>query len=612
MRTTVACGALLVWALGVSAGATQMPGPAPAGPPGVSTSQASQLPLYATRQNVFAIPFTPDRRIAQPVEVHLYVSRDQGGTWQLSDRQTPGARQFTFRSRGDGEYWFASRTLDASQQASSQGPLRPELRVQVDTTPPRLDLTVRTGNGGDVLAHWQVADENVLPGSLRIEYQEDDAQGWKTVTTPTPAEGSLRTSFEGQTSWSADTRSPTINVRAEVRDRAGNLTVASRRLLLPLQSAPAPDSRPHAGSVARAVEPPANPGLLSQGAVTWPSDNILPPAAAPSVSPLNMSPAPSLADQPPAAEHLTGRLASVRGDGPTTPPPVDPAHPAVMQPPGPFANPLPPAADPPLASTPPTQPDPPTRPSGPAADLMPLVAPGATADASAPNGPVPAGERPQMTKATRFQLSYDVDAEGPSGVAEVQLWATADGGQTWRLWGTDDDLQSPFDVVVEQEGVFGFQVVVVGRNGLVGRKPRTGDLADIYVGVDTVPPKARLITADYGQGAQAGKLLIRWEAQDAYLDPRPITLKFAEEPTGPWTVIASALPNSGEFAWPADAQIPPAIYLQLEVRDEAGNITTDQLSDPVHLDGLAPKARIRGIQPIQDVDREAFRQPRRG
>ena len=57
---------------------------------------------------------------------------------------------------------------------------------------------------------------------------------------------------------------------------------------------------------------------------------------------------------------------------------------------------------------------------------------------------------------------------GPSGVAEVQLWATADGGQTWRMWGTDDDLQSPFDVVVEEEGIFGFHVVVVGRNGLAG------------------------------------------------------------------------------------------------------------------------------------------------
>ena len=120
----------------------------------------------------------------------------------------------------------------------------------------------------------------------------------------------------------------------------------------------------------------------------------------------------------------------------------------------------------------------------------------------------------------------------------------------------------------------------------------------------------RLTAAAYGDGQQAGRLLIRWQASDTYLDPRPVTLKFAEDPAGPWTVIASALPNTGEFAWPADAQVPAAVYLQLEVRDEAGNITIDQLSDPVRIEGLAPKARIRGIQPIQDADREAFRQPR--
>ena len=134
---------------------------------------------------------------------------------------------------------------------------------------------------------------------------------------------------------------------------------------------------------------------------------------------------------------------------------------------------------------------------------------------------LPPGERPQITNATRFQLAYDVDAVGPSGVAEVQLWATSDGGQTWRLWGTDDDLQSPFEVVVDQPGIYGFHVVVVSRNGLAGRKPRGGDLADIWIGVDTTSPDARLTAAVYGDGANAGKLFIRWEATDLNLGDRP-------------------------------------------------------------------------------------------
>ncbi len=217
-----------------------------------------------------------------------------------------------------------------------------------------------------------------------------------------------------------------------------------------------------------------------------------------------------------------------------------------------------------------------------------------------------------MTNASRFRLDYDVDAVGPTGVAEVQLWATADGGHTWRLWGTDDDLQSPFDVTVQQEGIFGFHVVVVGRNGMSGRRPRTGDLADVWVGIDTTVPVARLVSATYGEGAQTGKLVIRWQASDQHLDSHPITLLFSESADGPWTTIASALPNDGQFAWPADPQLPRRVYLRVEVRDAAGNVSSDQTSEPVSIDGLAPKARIRGIQPVREIDREAYRLPRRG
>jgi hypothetical protein len=145
-----------------------------------------------------------------------------------------------------------------------------------------------------------------------------------------------------------------------------------------------------------------------------------------------------------------------------------------------------------------------------------------------------------------------------------------------------------------------------------GRRPRTGDLADIWVGVDSTPPTAELTSATYGEGPDTGKLLIQWQAADRFLDPRPVTLSFSESPEGPWTTIVSALPNSGQFAWPADPHLPSTVYLKLEVRDEAGNVTNDQTDQPIQIDGLAPKARIRGVQPLRDTDREAFRIPRRG
>ncbi|MHB8969263.1 MAG: hypothetical protein ACYC3X_03560 [Pirellulaceae bacterium] len=608
MRFDGPCGALFLGVIFASVSLAQLP---PASPP-TPTSRAagdlaSQLPLFATRQNVFAIPFAVDRRIAQPVDVHLYVSTDQGATWQLSSRQPPDTRQFTFRARHDGEYWFASRTLDANQRAGSQGPLQPELRVVVDTVPPQIEFAAQTASSGEVVTNWQAVDQNLLATSLKVEYQDGAGQPWKLVAVQPPTEDVLRTNYQGQLSWLPETRSPAINIRAEVRDRAGNLAVVNRRLLLPVATA---DNRgPTASPSARLGDPFARTGQPSEGAVSWPSDNSLPAAVGPNMGPPSNRQPSAVANAPRSPQNAQDQFASTRSDaGQTTVLP---------------AGQLPLAAD---AAGPidprPTQPTnsansavPPGDTASPTLGLDPAPVIPTTSSNGATNedaqGMLPPGERPQITNVRRFNLTYDVDAVGPSGVAEVQLWATADGGQSWRLWGTDDDLQSPFEVVVDQEGIFGFHVVVVSRNGMAGRKPRSGDLADIWIGVDTTSPEAHLTAAVYGEGANAGKLFIRWEATDLHLDNRPITLKFAEHADGPWTVIASALPNSGEYVWPADPLLPASVYLRLEARDEAGNVTADSLKESVRIDGLAPKARIRGVQPLQELDREAFRQPRR-
>lgn len=578
---------------------------------------AEQLPLFATRQNVFAIPFSVDRRVTQPVEVHLFVSTDQGNSWQLSSREPPTARQFNFRARGDGEYWFASRTVDANQRATNQDALKPELRVVVDTTSPKLEFTAQALEGGEILVRWQAIDQYLLATSLKVEYQEAVGQPWKLVDVRHPDPEALRSRYDGQTQWRADTRSSALNVRVEVRDRAGNLAVLSRRVVLPAAAL----NSLSGGAIpnARLADPFNRLGQASAGAVPWPSDN------APSGNALSDN-APNdnaLSDNAPSGNAPSRNApsdnsSSVNESLAATPPQSAASQPATTQPPAmtptpPLDSPLPPTVQPsplPPVDTVQNQFASTRTENGPSTN--PLPAEPSNVPANTPGqSTLPAGERPQLTNARRFQLDYDITAVGPEGVAEVQLWATADGGNSWRMWGTDDDRQSPFEIVAEQEGVFGFHVVVVGGNGLVGRRPRSGDLPDVWVGVDTTPPTAKLTGAVYGEGPHIGKLFLRWEADDSNLGDRPVTLQFSENAEGPWTVIASGLPNSGEYGWPADARLPDRVYLRLEVRDEAGNTAVDQLNEPVELEGLAPKARIRSILPLHDLDREAFRQPRR-
>ena len=197
----------------------------------------------------------------------------------------------------------------------------------------------------------------------------------------------------------------------------------------------------------------------------------------------------------------------------------------------------------------------------------------------------------------RFRLEYDIDAAGRGEVAEVQLWITRDGGRTWRLWGKDADLQSPFDVEVESDGRYGFRMVVVATNGLASPKPRPGDAPEMRVVVDTVPPVVEITGAVYGQGHQAGKLVITWTAHDDHLANESVSIGYATDPLGPWQWIVRNAPNSGEYAWRPDASAPRRVWLRIEVADRAGNRATAAHGTPVDLAGLAPRARIRGIRP---------------
>ena len=166
---------------------------------------------------------------------------------------------------------------------SSQGPLQPELRVVVDTVPPQIEFAARSASSGEVLTNWQAVDQNLLATSLKVEYQDGAGQPWKLVAVQPPTEDVLRTNYQGQMSWLPETRSPAINIRAEVRDRAGNLAVVNRRLLLPAATAGNPG--PGANPSARLADPFARAGQPSEGAVSWPSDNSLPAAVGPNLGP---------------------------------------------------------------------------------------------------------------------------------------------------------------------------------------------------------------------------------------------------------------------------------------------------------------------------------------
>ncbi len=214
---------------------------------------------------------------------------------------------------------------------------------------------------------------------------------------------------------------------------------------------------------------------------------------------------------------------------------------------------------------------------------------------------LPPGERPLMVNSRSFDLEYDVEGVGPSGIARVELWGTRDGGRTWSSYGIDNDNRSPIRANVDGEGLYGFRIVVQGGNGLGGLPPHSGDAPDLWVVVDLTKPNVRLVDATAGDGTHAGELLIRWEASDAALAARPITLLFTDRPGGQWSIIAAGLDNSGQYAWRPDSRTPDRIYLRIEARDEAGNVGSFEANQPVTLDRIRPEGHIRSVRTTGDT-----------
>jgi hypothetical protein len=215
-----------------------------------------------------------------------------------------------------------------------------------------------------------------------------------------------------------------------------------------------------------------------------------------------------------------------------------------------------------------------------------------------PGEPLRPGMQPRMVNSRRFELEYDVEAAGPVGLRSIETWGTKDGGRTWASYGLDDDHRSPILVSVDSDGIFGFRIVVESMTGLRGDPPRAGDVPDVWVGVDTTKPFARFIGADLAPGPKPEALTIRYEAGDAMLAPQPISLFFSGDPAGPWQLITEKLENNGQFAWRIEKGLPDRVYLRLEARDLAGNVTSIITPAPVSLLPAPPKGYIRDVRPV--------------
>lgn len=222
----------------------------------------------------------------------------------------------------------------------------------------------------------------------------------------------------------------------------------------------------------------------------------------------------------------------------------------------------------------------------PASAAVPAVSIPTAASAAAPR---------QILKRTHLPLVYQIDHEGPSGIAKVEVWMTRDDGHSWQRLAEDPDRRSPVDIDLPGDGVYGLSVVVTGGNGSGGTPPARGEAPDFRVEVDTTKPEAQLLAVRPGTGAEAGTFLISWTAADKNLKADGIDLDYAPHADGPWTSIAHGLHNDGNYRWSGPHDAAGEVHVRMQVSDAAGNVTTCTAPQPLIFDRARPKAKVLGV-----------------
>jgi len=594
-------------------------------------SEVDENVVYWPRLD-FVIPFNVDVTGQAPREIRLEVSENGGRSWALDSSADARTRQFHFKAKGDGEYQFRLKTLD-SQGRSFDNPGEP-LRIRVDTTKPEAKLAVDIDPRGVMIAEFEIDDSSLDTSSIQLAYQTEGLTQWRDIAFDlSPTQNPSETIGTG--SWSIPSGARQLVVRLTAKDKAGNPVEISRLPQLPLSALMGSNLQLASGktrdaansfrlgsdSANRAQLPASQPigsGLAEIPKVGLPKVEIVGPTRTTNkLDPLtanqlaakdqviekqsNLIPQQQLIGHQPIEEIGSRQFSGDRLDS--------------------FNKiPLPNARSGKLTTRELTEDEmlqlkssspislaakrteksvlvlddqsgrASSRGSG-AVDPMPTRIPGET--------PFQRDIKPLFSNSKAFSLDYNVDNDPDAPVSSVELWGSADQGQTWQLWGQDPDRQSPFDIEVETEGLFGFRMVIVGSNGLASNRPRNGENAEAWIHVDVERPRVKILSALYGRGNESGKMVIEYQADDDFFPERPISLLYSQTPNGPWTSIATGARNNGRYVWSADPSLPPTIYLKIEANDSAGNVGVNQLDLPIDVEGLAPRGRIQGFRPIK-------------
>ena len=118
------------------------------------------------------IDYHPGKK-AEIKELLLYVSGDQGQTWQQHAVGMPDRDAFfTFNAPADGIYWFNMVVVDKSGRREPADIFKaaPALKVLFDTKKPAVSIASAQRTGDDVTVGWKIIEKNPDWSKFKLEY----------------------------------------------------------------------------------------------------------------------------------------------------------------------------------------------------------------------------------------------------------------------------------------------------------------------------------------------------------------------------------------------------------------------------------------------------------
>jgi hypothetical protein len=198
----------------------------------------------------------------------------------------------------------------------------------------------------------------------------------------------------------------------------------------------------------------------------------------------------------------------------------------------------------------------------------------------------PAAPAIRMVNNKRITINYELKDVGVSGVSGVELWCTQD-AHTWKRGEIVAQTNHSFSVEVKEEGLHGFTLLPRNGSGAGKESPAVGEQPQVWVMVDYTKPSVQITSVEVAHGGKSPVVQVHWTAKDKNLGPRPITLSYAEQSEGPWTTIAAALENNGQYEWQPPASAPHHVFLRVEAADMPGNVAAVQTANALRLDAVA-------------------------